>query len=65
MSLCDQCESSSGKLLGMPPSIHSVFSSYQSAVCFISGGTKVGCMLVQEYLEGQTSKKRVKNVKNK
>ena len=64
MSLCDQCESSSGKLLGMPPSIHSGFF-FQSAVCFISGGTKVGCMLVQEYLEGQTSKKRVKNVKNK
>ena len=39
------------------------FSSYQSAVCFISGGTKVGCMLVQEYLEGQTSKKRVKMLK--
>ena len=38
------------------------FSSYQSAVCFISGGTKVGCMLVQEYLEGQTSKNEFKTL---
>ena len=34
---------------------------YQSAAGCISGGAKVGYMLEQEYLKGQTSKKNMLN----
>ena len=47
------------------PMVFSHLLVYLSAAAYISGGTKVGRMLAKEYLEGQSSKERVKNSKNR
>ena len=61
MSLCDQHELRNGFYL-VRHHVSMVFlrlTVYQSAAGCISDGTKVGDMLEEEYLEGQTSEKRV------
>ena len=60
--MCDQYELRNGCYLERHhvPMVFLRLTVYQSAAGCISGGTKVGYMLKQEYLEGQTSKNEFK-----
>ena len=60
-------QSSSGNysMCHQVPMVFLLLLVYLGAAACISGGTKFGRMLAQGHLDGQSSKKRVKNIKNR